>query len=134
RVVDLLGSGRAGLVTDVDGTISPIVARPEEAIVLPDAKRALSGLKQHVSVVAVVSGRAAADARTMLGIDGLTYIGNHGLEIWSGDGPQLVPEVRPWVPRLASVLDDVARQLETGVAQDGSEDDEEDTDTVSRLA
>ena len=84
-------------------------------------------------VVAVVSGRAAADARNMVGIDGLTYIGNHGLEIWSGDGPQLVPEVRPWVPRLASVLDDVSRQLETGVVQDVSNDDEDDTDTVSAI-
>ena len=33
------------------------------------------------TLVAVVSGRTATDARTMVGVDGLTYVGNHGLEV-----------------------------------------------------
>jgi trehalose 6-phosphate phosphatase len=113
RVVDLLENGRAGLVTDVDGTISPIELRPEDARVLPRACKALEGLRTLLAVTAVVSGRTAADARRMVGVDGLTYVGNHGLEIWSElGGPQIVPEARPWVPRVAAVLDDVLRQVQ----------------------
>lgn len=107
RVVDLLRGGPAGLVTDIDGTISPIVERPEEAVVLPRARRALTRLKGTLKVVAVVSGRPVTEARAMVDIDGLVYVGNHGLEIWGERGPELVPEARPWVPRLAAVLDDV---------------------------
>jgi trehalose 6-phosphate phosphatase len=110
-VVDLLGTGRAGLVTDVDGTISPIEPRPEDARVLPRAKEALAGLRDVLALVAVVSGRTAQDARAMVDVDGLVYIGNHGLELWTERGPEIAPEVRPWVPRLAAVLDDVRRQL-----------------------
>ena len=109
RVVGLLRGGRAGLVTDVDGTISPIVERPEQAIVLPGAREALARLANRLALVAVVSGRTVADAHKLVGVDGLTYVGNHGLEILSERGPELVPEARPWVPRIAAVLDDVAR-------------------------
>jgi trehalose 6-phosphate phosphatase len=113
RVVDLLKNGRAGLVTDVDGTISSIVPRPEDAQVLPRARLALDGLRSLLAVTAVVSGRTAADARRMVGVDGLTYVGNHGLEIWRSEisGPQIAPEARPWVPRISAVLEDVARHV-----------------------
>ena len=104
NVVDLLGSGRAGLVTDVDGTISPIVAMPEEARVLPAARQALEALRDVLTLVAVVSGRTTTDARDMVGIDGITYVGNHGFEVLREAGPEIVPAALPWVPRLAAVL------------------------------
>lgn len=111
RVLVVLGRGRAGLVTDVDGTISPIVARPEDAMVLPRAREALVGLRDHLAVVAVVTGRGVSDVRELVGIDGLTYIGNHGYETFMNGQAQMLPEARPWVPRLAEVLDQVAAHL-----------------------
>jgi trehalose 6-phosphate phosphatase len=52
----------------------------------------------------------------MVDVDGLTYVGNHGLEILGERGPELVPEARPWVPRLAAVLDQIQREyVESGV-------------------
>ena len=111
NVVDLLASGRAGLVTDVDGTISPIVAVPEEARLLPGARQALSELRRVLTLVAVVSGRTAAEAKSMVGIDGLIYVGNHGFEVLSERGPEIVPAVTPWIPRLATVLETVRAQI-----------------------
>jgi trehalose 6-phosphate phosphatase len=116
RVLDVLGRGRGGLVTDVDGTISPIVARPEEALVLPRARDALIGLRDCLTLVAVVTGRAVADVRQLVDIQGITYIGNHGLETFSHGHPQTLPEAQPWVPRLAATLDQVALQLPPEVA------------------
>jgi trehalose 6-phosphate phosphatase len=112
-VLDLLSGGRAGLVTDVDGTISPIVPRPEDARVLPAARQALRVLCGLVTLVAVVSGRAAAEARKMVGIDELIYVGNHGFEVLAAPGrtAELVPAAQPWVPRLAEVLEQIQAQI-----------------------
>jgi trehalose 6-phosphate phosphatase len=69
-------------VTDLDGTLAPIVPVPSEAQALPSAADALLGLASQLAVVAVITGRAALDARRMLGRAGnhLMVIGNHGLE------------------------------------------------------
>ena len=115
RVSELLGQGRAGLVTDIDGTISPIVARPEEAMVLPMARQALDGLKHRLALVAVVTGRSVDDARQMVGIDDLIYVGNHGLEVYANGHAEIVAEARPWVPRLAAVLGDVTKHLDPSI-------------------
>ncbi|MBV8719380.1 MAG: trehalose-phosphatase [Chloroflexi bacterium] len=112
RLIELLGRPRAGLVTDIDGTISPIAARPEDAIVLPGARRALAGLRDHLSLVAVVTGRSVEDARRMVDVDGLTYFGNHGLEIYSHGRAEIVPEARPWVPRITATVNGVIEQLD----------------------
>jgi trehalose 6-phosphate phosphatase len=112
RVLELVGRGRSGIVTDVDGTISPIARRPEQAIVLPDARRALEGLRDQLRVVAVVTGRSVEDARRMVGVDGLTYIGNHGLEVFTDGQAEIAPEARAWVPRLAAVLAQVTEGMD----------------------
>jgi trehalose 6-phosphate phosphatase len=114
-IAALLSAGRAGLVTDIDGTISPIVARPEQAIVLPPAREALAQLRELITLVAVISGRRVAEARAMVHLDGIEYVGNHGLEVWGPHGPEVVAEARPWVRRLAQVLDALAQR----VARDG---------------
>jgi trehalose 6-phosphate phosphatase len=116
RIVRLLDGPNAGLITDVDGTISPIEALPEQARVLQTALDALADLRHKVAVLAVVSGRSALDAQRMVDLDRVTYIGNHGLEILTADGPEIVPEAQPWVPRVATALACVAATtLPTGV-------------------
>jgi trehalose 6-phosphate phosphatase len=107
RVIDILSGPDAALVTDIDGTISAIVAVPSDAFVLPKARDALLRLRDLLAVVAVVTGRSVDDARAMVGVDGLAYIGNHGLEVWSKGAATLVPEARPWVPRIAAVLQEI---------------------------
>jgi trehalose 6-phosphate phosphatase len=113
RLLEVLGTGQgAGLVTDVDGTISPIVGRPEDARVLPRARAALEGLKDILTLVAVVSGRRATDARTLVALDGLVYVGNHGFERLDPSGElQVAPEALPWIGRVAALVEDLRRQL-----------------------
>ena len=73
-----------GLITDVDGTISQTVPTPQQARVSPLCRKYLSALCNKLALVAAISGRPAAEVRSMIGIDGMVYIGNHGLERWTG--------------------------------------------------
>jgi trehalose 6-phosphate phosphatase len=83
--------GRAAILTDVDGTLAPIVERAEDAAVPEQARAVLGRLGERYALVGCISGRRASEARRMVGLAGLAYAGNHGLEL-------LMPgeeEVRP---------------------------------------
>jgi trehalose 6-phosphate phosphatase len=72
---------RSALVFDVDGTLAPIVLRPEEADVPRPTRALLEALARRYAFLACISGRRALEARRIVGIDSLTYVGNHGLEL-----------------------------------------------------
>jgi len=80
RCLDVLGRSPAGLISDIDGTISAIAPTPAEAFVGEGIKRALARLAHRLDLVAVVSGRAAAAGAAMVGVPELLYVGNHGME------------------------------------------------------
>jgi trehalose 6-phosphate phosphatase len=76
----------AAILTDVDGTLAPIVARPELAEVPERARIALAKLSERYGLVGCVSGRQALEARRLVGVEELAYAGNHGLEVlWPGE-------------------------------------------------
>ena len=56
-----------------------------------DVSRLLGRLAEDYGLVACVSGRPALDARAVVGVDGITYIGNHGLERLGPGGSSPVP-------------------------------------------
>ena len=68
------------ILSDVDGTLAPIVGDPQAAAILPAAREALAALAGRYAVVGCVSGRPALEARRIVGLDDLVYLGNHGLE------------------------------------------------------
>jgi trehalose 6-phosphate phosphatase len=72
---------RAAIVLDVDGTLAPIVQRPEQAAVPEEARREVARLAGRYALVACVSGRTGEDARRLVGVDGVRYVGSHGLEL-----------------------------------------------------
>jgi trehalose 6-phosphate phosphatase len=94
RCADVLRRSPAGLMTDFDGTLSPIVERPEEAQLLPAAGLALARLVRQLDLVAVVSGRPVADLVDQVALPGVALVGNHGAERWR-DGVALVPAPSP---------------------------------------
>jgi len=84
----------AALLFDVDGTLAPIVARPEDAAVPAATRAELRRLDRRYALVACVSGRPGGDAREVVGVPELTYVGEHGLE--------LEPEARAWAERVGA--------------------------------
>jgi len=73
--------GRSAILTDVDGTLAPIVERAEEAAVPEAAREVLARLSERYALVGCISGRQALEARRLVGLDSLAYAGNHGLEL-----------------------------------------------------
>jgi trehalose 6-phosphate phosphatase len=74
----------AAILLDVDGTLAPIVARPELAAVPEPARAEVARLVGRYGLVACISGRTGADAERLVGIDGVVYAGVHGLELAAG--------------------------------------------------
>jgi trehalose 6-phosphate phosphatase len=72
---------RAAVLTDVDGTLAPIARRPEQAAVPARASELLEALNASFGLVGCISGRRALEARRLVGVDGIAYAGNHGLEL-----------------------------------------------------
>jgi len=71
------------LFLDFDGTLSPLVSDPTQAVLLPGLKRTLTKLATYSTVrIMIISGRSLADLRKRVGIPGLIYAGNHGCEIF----------------------------------------------------
>ncbi len=87
---------RAALFLDVDGVLAPIVPRPEDARVPDETRAELRRLNDRYALVACISGRSGEDARQIVGVAELVYVGNHGLE--------LEPESEEWKTRLRDLL------------------------------
>jgi trehalose 6-phosphate phosphatase len=85
--------GRAAVLLDVDGTLVPIAARPEDAQVPEQARRELARLAGRYALVACVSGRPGSEVERMVGVTGVAVVGEHGLE--------LEPDAAAWADRVA---------------------------------
>ncbi len=104
-------SGRPAAVVflDYDGTLTPIVARPEDARLSPRARAALVQAARNPALdVVIVSGRSLDDVRKRVGIPGITYVGDHGFQI-DGPGVSLRHE---GLDHYRSAMDNAARRLE----------------------
>jgi trehalose 6-phosphate phosphatase len=95
---------QTALVFDVDGTLSPIAARPELAVVPEETRSELRRLAERYALVACLSGRAGLDAQRLVGVDGIEYVGNHGLE--------LHPDARALATAIARFRDAVGLPVE----------------------
>ncbi len=85
----LAAAPRLLVVSDFDGTLAPIVPDPPAATILPLARAALERLVAAGGeegacatdlVVAVLSGRDAPDVARRIGVAGIRYLGQHGIE------------------------------------------------------
>jgi trehalose 6-phosphate phosphatase len=118
----------AAVLLDVDGTLAPIVARPELAAVPEETRAEVRRLAGRYALVAAVSGRSGVAAARLVGVDGVVYVGVHGLELapeaerWRETLRPFAAERWPWVEdkgltvafhwRQAPDEDDAVRELQ----------------------
>ncbi len=93
---------RAAILLDVDGTLAPIVRHADDAVVPEQTRQLLIPLSRAYALVACISGRRAADARRMVALGNVTYVGGHGTELlragWTE--PHVDPALEDWTRRI----------------------------------
>jgi len=96
----------AALLLDIDGTLAPIAARPDLAVVPEETRAELERLAQTYALVVCVSGRTSVDAARVVGVRGIRYVGEHGLELDPGSAE--------WAERLSAFAATVRWPSEPG--------------------
>ena len=102
-----------GLLTDVDGTISQTVPTPQEARVSPLCRQYLAVLCEQLALVAVISGRPVVEAKNMVDIDEMVYIGNHGLERFTGGHSEFTQDAQDYSRVIKAAIKELTPLLST---------------------
>lgn len=102
-------NGRIGLISDFDGTLSPIVPNPDDARATERSRAALQILVTRLALVAFVSGRAVNDLRARANLPGAVYVGNHGMEKLTETGIVTPPQVTAVRPAFDLLLGEIGR-------------------------
>jgi alpha,alpha-trehalase len=110
EIIHRLREGRPAIFLDYDGTLTPIVEDPSRAVLPENIKELISELSEHW-LVAIISGRAMADVKRLVGIENIIYAGSHGLNIY---GPEESFHETPG-ERFSATLDRVEKDLEDTV-------------------
>ena len=105
EALSVVRGARLGLVVDFDGTVSEIAPTPSAARISDGNAGALRSLVERLTLVSVVSGRQAANLRDLVGLDGVVYVGNHGVEYLAGDRLEIAPEAEGYRDRIREALD-----------------------------
>lgn len=106
-----LDGRRPAVFLDYDGTLTPIVQRPEMAV-LSDRGRGVVNAMSKKMPVAVVSGRDRPDVEKLVGLDDVIYVGSHGFDIVVPSGERVE---NPIGGDFAPLLDEVERRLAAGL-------------------
>ena len=93
---------RAAILLDIDGTLAPIVDHASDAHVPESTRQLLIGIARTYGLVGCVTGRRASEARAMVSIGTINYLGSHGVELLRSGWTEAVldPGVADWVRRI----------------------------------
>jgi trehalose 6-phosphate phosphatase len=97
------------VLTDIDGTLAPIVPTPDMSEVSEELKELLRRLSARYLLVAGISGRKTEDAFDLIGLEDIVYFGNHGFEILRDGEVEVIPEALPYLEKVQE-LERLARE------------------------
>jgi len=115
-LLPLVKTKRLGLVVDMDGTISYITETPEAAVVTPRNRDLLGNFVLILPLVAAISGREVHDLHKKIAIEGMTYIGNHGLD-WQGSNgmDEDAYHAEAYRPSVQEAIEEIEPHLTVGM-------------------
>jgi trehalose 6-phosphate phosphatase len=93
---------RTAILLDIDGTLAPIVEHAVDARVPEPTRALLTEVARRYAVVACVSGRRASEARAMVAIGTISYLGSHGAELLRSGWTEakIDPSIEEWTRRI----------------------------------
>ncbi|MFQ5994327.1 MAG: trehalose-phosphatase [Acidiferrobacterales bacterium] len=115
EIAEHLQGRRLAVFLDYDGTLSPIVDRPELALMADDMREAVRRLAGRCAT-AIVSGRALADVKNLVRLEELYYAGNHGFEIEGPGGSKILYEKGK---EFLEAVSEISRRIEIGIKEIG---------------
>ena len=110
-IYHLLNAQPVALATDFDGTLSAITPNPQLARIHPGCRDSIAKLRNDLAWVAVLSGRQVGEVRQLVGLPGVVYLGNHGLERWEKGNRYVEPQALPYAPVIRSILKRARQEL-----------------------
>ena len=121
RIQKVLDKRTPVLFLDYDGTLTPIVKRPENAVISEQMKEVLQKCAEKFRVAAV-SGRDMDDLKNMIQLDSLIYAGSHGFRISGPDGlykeHEKTEEILPLLDKIEEKLNREFPEIDKGVQID----------------
>ena len=110
------------LFLDYDGTLTPIASRPELAVLSRKTRGLIESLKASKRfAICIISGRSLTDLEARGGVEGITYVGNHGLEL-EGPGMSFISakarESRLLLKRIYKELDTSLKPVTGAIVED----------------
>ena len=99
---------RSAILLDVDGVLAPIVQHADDAHMPESTRRPLIEVARRYGVVACVSGRRASDARRIVSLGSIAYLGSHGSEVLmpGAVAPEIDRELQAWTRRVQAFTRD----------------------------
>lgn len=95
---------------DYDGTLTPIVSKPELAVISKEMKEVVQKLSEKYTV-AVISGRRREDVENLLGVKNIIYAGSHGFDILGPEICLIQPEVKKIINLINPIAGNLSKQI-----------------------
>jgi len=110
-VVDRLNGRTIALFLDYDGTLTPIVSRPEDAVLTDERREVLRRIAETFTT-SIISGRGREDVQELVGLRELAFAGSHGFDIIGPNGAPVGHQVAEWVePAMSEISERLEREL-----------------------
>jgi len=106
----LFSGKKIAFFLDYDGTLTPIVSRPELAVVSKEMKDIVKKLSRRYTT-AIVSGRMREDVEKLVGIPGLIYAGSHGFDIKGPQVSMVQPQAKEAIPLVSKIIRRLKKEL-----------------------
>ena len=97
---------------DYDGTLTPIVKRPELAVLSTQMRSLIKKIAKKYPT-AIVSGRQREEVEKLVGVEGIYYVGSHGFDIKGGSFSYIHPQLNEVVPLISHIAEEFSTKLKS---------------------